>query len=236
MIKRHKFDEKITDDEYDAVIQQLKGETSLTFGECILRLRKRKQELESSAGKATKAKVCRNKNGDGKAKPPSTQVPEIPGYIVYKIEPTNLRRDLLKWQFVWNKEGRHIAADGCNLIPNKKKQERNADSDHDSSAGTSNQKRNAQQGNSTKTGKARRTTIVESGTKDGGVDVLFKDRNEHEDKSESDDGEKASPPNTTRIKPKNKYKGKYHPNNKYKGKNPTEQPNPKKNKGKVTRF
>ena len=36
--KRHKFLEKITNDEYDVVIQQLKGETSLTFSQCVSRV------------------------------------------------------------------------------------------------------------------------------------------------------------------------------------------------------
>jgi aminopeptidase-like protein len=59
--KRHKFLDKITDDNYDVVIQQLKGETSLTFDQCVLRVRTREQELESSANKATKAKSRRTK-------------------------------------------------------------------------------------------------------------------------------------------------------------------------------
>jgi hypothetical protein len=63
--KRHKSLEKITDDDYDFVIQQLKGETTLTFEQYVLRIRTREQQLESTAGKATKAKARRNKLGDG---------------------------------------------------------------------------------------------------------------------------------------------------------------------------
>jgi hypothetical protein len=59
--------------------------------------------------------------------------------------------------------------------------------------------------------KARRMTSVETGIRDGGVDVLFTDRDEHGDGSESNDGEKASSPNTTRIKLKNKNEGKNPP-------------------------
>jgi hypothetical protein len=43
----------------------------------------------------------------------------------------------------------------------------------------------------TKAHKTRRTAIVKSGTKDGGVDVLFKDRNEHKEDSGSNEGEKV---------------------------------------------
>jgi hypothetical protein len=35
---RHKFLEKISDDEYDVVIQYLKDETTLTFVQCISRI------------------------------------------------------------------------------------------------------------------------------------------------------------------------------------------------------
>jgi hypothetical protein len=169
-----------------------------------------------------KAKSRRTKKGDEKEKSSSDQIPEIPGFIVSKIEQPNVRRDLLKWRYIWNKEGHHtITADECNGL-NKKTQERNADSDLDSSTGTSNKKRNAKRGNSTKTRQAKRTTTVESGTRDGGVDFQFKDRDELDDDSESVDGEKASPPNTTRIKPKKKNKGK----------NPSGKSQPKKKKGK----
>jgi hypothetical protein len=58
-----------------------------------------------------------------------------------------------------------------------------------------------------------------------GVDVQFKDRDELDDDSESNDGEKASPPNTTRIESKNKNKGK----------NPSGKSHPKKKKGKKCR-
>ena len=222
--KRHKFLEKITDDDYDVVIQQLKGESTITFDQCVSRIRTREQELESSANKAAKAKARRTNTGDDKDKSTSNKVPEIPGFILYKIEQPNVRRDLMKWRYIWNKEGRHITADEGNGS-NQKKQERNADLDHDSSTGTSNKKRNAKRGNSTKTLKARRTTIVESGTRNGGVDVQFKDRDEHGDDSNSDDGEQAPPPNTTRIKS----------NKKNKGKNLSGKSQPKKNKDKKCR-
>jgi hypothetical protein len=75
--KRHKFLEKITDDDYNVVMQQLKGETALTFDQCVLRIRTREQELESSANKATKAKARRTKTGDDKDKLSSNQVPKI---------------------------------------------------------------------------------------------------------------------------------------------------------------
>jgi hypothetical protein len=174
--KRHRFLEKITDDDYDVVIPQLKGETSLTFDQCVSRVGTRKQELESSANKARKAKSRRTKTGDEKDQSSSKQVPEIPGFI-------NVRHHLMKWRYILNKEGRHITADEGNGL-NKKKQEHNADSDHDSSTGRSNKKCNAKRGSSTKTRKARRTNTVESGTRDGGVDVRFKDRDELNDDSE----------------------------------------------------
>jgi hypothetical protein len=122
---------------------------------------------------------------------------------------------------MWNMEGHHIPADQFDG-PNKNKQEQTADLDQDLLAGISNKKSNAQPGNSTKTCKARKMTIVESGTRDSGIDVLFKDQNEYEDNSESNDGEKASPPNRTRIKS----------NNMNKGKNPSCKSQPKNKKGK----
>jgi hypothetical protein len=67
------FLEKITDNEYDVVIQQLKGETTLTFDQCVSRIRTREQELESCTNKATKAKARRTKTGDEKDKPSSEQ-------------------------------------------------------------------------------------------------------------------------------------------------------------------
>jgi hypothetical protein len=96
--KRHKFLDKITDVDYDVVIQRLKGETALTFDQCVLRVQTREQELQSSANKATKAKSRRTKTGDEKEKEKSSsdQVDEIPGFIVYKIKQPNVRRDLIK--------------------------------------------------------------------------------------------------------------------------------------------
>jgi hypothetical protein len=50
------------DDNYDVVIiQQLQGNTSLTFEQCVLRIRTCNQELESSAGKAINPRPTRTR-------------------------------------------------------------------------------------------------------------------------------------------------------------------------------
>jgi hypothetical protein len=42
---------------------------------------------------------------------PEQKIPSIPGYILHKIKPDNIKKDLIRWRGIYNYEGRIIQAD-----------------------------------------------------------------------------------------------------------------------------
>ena len=63
--KRQRFLDQILDDEYDVAKQQLQGDTSKTFENCVERVRLRKQELlKEGRETVNKARRFKRKNGE----------------------------------------------------------------------------------------------------------------------------------------------------------------------------
>ena len=105
--KRHKFLDQIKDDNYDVVKQQPQGDTSFDFDTCFKRIRSREQDL--STDEKTEEKGCArrfvrkggnvnsNKSDGVKRKydVPEGKIPSIPGYILYKIKPDDVRKYLI---------------------------------------------------------------------------------------------------------------------------------------------
>ena len=44
----------------------------------------------------------------GKGPSDDNKIPSIPGYILYKIKPENVEKDLIRWRVIYNLEGRII--------------------------------------------------------------------------------------------------------------------------------
>ena len=118
--KRHKFLDQIKDDEYDIVKQQLQGDMSIDFNTFVKRIRSRKQDLSTSKKTEEKGRARRfvrkggnvnsNKSNGTKRKyyVPEGKIPSIPGYILYKIKPEYVRKDLIRWRGIYNDKKRMI--------------------------------------------------------------------------------------------------------------------------------
>ena len=75
--KRHKFLDKINDNNYDVVKQQLQGDTSIDFDTCVKRIRSREQDLPTD--KKTEEKACAQRfvrKGGGMSIPTRATVPK----------------------------------------------------------------------------------------------------------------------------------------------------------------
>jgi hypothetical protein len=183
--KRHKFLEKIVDEDYDVVCQQLKGDDTKTFEQCVNRIRQREQELELSNGTpAKKAKARRNKFD--KSPSSSGDIPSIPASILYKLEPENMRKALIKWRGVWNSEKRHITPE--EFPPGNHETDRGSNKERE---GGKNRDAKGSKQNKSKKPKYRRTTTSTSGIKDSSPIVSFKDRDDEQEENDtsSDDSE-----------------------------------------------
>jgi hypothetical protein len=107
--KKQKFLDQITDEEYD-VSKQLLAVATTTFDQCVQGIRTREQDLTKEVdGTLKKARRFKN-DSDTKSEGTSSgaQIPSIPGFILYKIKPENVRSDLMKWRGIFNSEGRII--------------------------------------------------------------------------------------------------------------------------------
>ena len=105
--KRHKFLDQIKDDDYDVVKQQLQGDTSIDFDTCVKRIRSREQDLSTDEKTEEKGRARRfvrkggnvnsNKSDGAKRKydVPEGNIPSTPEYILYKIKPEDVRKDLI---------------------------------------------------------------------------------------------------------------------------------------------
>ncbi len=92
--------EQFEDEDYDVVCQQLKGDGTKTFDQCVNRICKREPELEKA-----------HQNKFDKAPSSSGDIPSIQGYILYKVELEHIQKAIIKWRGVWNSEQRHITSD-----------------------------------------------------------------------------------------------------------------------------
>ena len=115
-MKRHKFLYQIKDNDYDVVKQQLQGDTSIDFDTCLKRVRSHKQYLSTDEKTKEKGRARRfvrkggnvnsNKSNGTKRKydVPEEKIPSIPGYILYKINPEDVKKDLIRWRGIYNEK------------------------------------------------------------------------------------------------------------------------------------
>jgi hypothetical protein len=153
------------------VKQNLKGDHT-KLDAVVTRIRQREQELEVQGNKDQKAKSRRFKQDESSSKSSNDKfegkIPEIPSYVLFKVEPSNVRRDLMKWRAVWNKDQRIIRTDELNSGKERtwnqsdKSKDKN---DRDDNSTGSNKDRNTYNGKKGKKSwqknkKSRRTKVV----------------------------------------------------------------------------
>ena len=109
--KRSKFLDQIINDDYDVVVQQLWGNTMAIFDDCVKRIHSWEQDLlhtqKGVTGKAQCIKDASQKDGSIK----KAKILLIPSYILHKVQPLNVKRDLIRWHGIYNSEGRTIHSD-----------------------------------------------------------------------------------------------------------------------------
>ena len=110
--KRHKFLDQNKDKNYDVVKQQLQVDTSIDFDTCVKRIRSREKDLSTDEKTEEKGRARRflrkggnvnsNKSDGAKKKydVPEGKIPSIPRYILYKINPEDVRKYLIRWRGV----------------------------------------------------------------------------------------------------------------------------------------
>ena len=217
--KRQKFLDQIVDGDYE-VSKQLLGDATTTFDQCVQRIRTREQELGKEVEGTLKNKARRfkstNDSETNSVSGPSddNKIPSIPGYILYKIKPENVKKDLIRWRGIYNSEGRIIRANELAASSGKEGQDDGVSrkkSGDDSAANGSGKERNSG-GDKSKSKKrksfkqrrvkvVRRTTTAPSGTKDAPannsgstitVDMKDVDDDELNSGDENDDEENTS--------------------------------------------
>jgi len=162
------FLDGIKDDDYDVVIQHLRGTPNITFQDAIQRIRQREQELlklgRDATSKARRGATKPNSgNGNSYASHKTADdkvIPSIPDWILKSIPSHSTRKDLIRWRGVYNSESRHLRADertpdsssagttgysSNNNNDNKRKSRKTKQSDDDASVGSENKRRSKTQ-------------------------------------------------------------------------------------------
>ena len=141
--KRAELLGKIINDDYDFMKQQLIGDTSKDFKDCITRIRSREQELiafEAKEGLAKKVRRNKFSNGSGGGGGHDTSgslIPEFPRKIMkatHRHFNTVLKNDLKRWRSVWNKEKRLVAENELKFNPKKASSKKDEEEDEQSVA------------------------------------------------------------------------------------------------------
>jgi hypothetical protein len=113
--KRQRFLDQIVDGSYDVAKQQLAGDLTIDFHGCFQHIRNSKQDLLKVKGETLKKARRFKKHEESDTKPrkeeSSGTIPSIPSYILYKIKPKNVKKDLIPWRGIYNLEKRIIQAD-----------------------------------------------------------------------------------------------------------------------------
>jgi hypothetical protein len=102
--KRQKFLDQIVDEDYDVAKQQLTGDPTKTFHECVLRIRIREQDLLKEGNDSLKKarRFKKSEESESKSESNNGKIPSIPGHILYKIKPENIKKDLIRWRGIYN--------------------------------------------------------------------------------------------------------------------------------------
>ena len=200
--KRTKFLDQIEDEDYDVVVQYLRGDSTKTFEECVQRIRSREQELERlSKDSTSKARRVTPPSGGkvaGNSKSKDTLIPLFPTCLLNTIKSPSIKKDLFKWRGTWNKEGRMIRVDELtgSSESGTKKDDNSVESDGGSHSKQKSPKKKRKK-------KARRTKTSMSGLSDTATPhVKFKDVDDSNDSGDNGDDSdiESQPPTTTKKK------------------------------------
>jgi hypothetical protein len=185
-----------------------------TFKDYVLRICTREQELDKLGNDVTK-KARRVQGGKGYESSGSSsgEIPSIPNFILHKIQPSSVKRDLVLWRGIYNSEGRMIRTTDELTTPKEDGDKRKRDDD---SIG-SNTKPPPGRGGKYHGGrgggkKARRTKTSTTGTPSQDISrVSLKDPGENEgsdDTGDDSDIENKPPTRTSNKKNEAKLRGK----------------------------
>jgi hypothetical protein len=196
--------DKIIDEDYDVVVQQLRGDSTKSIEDYVLRIRTQEQELDKLSNDATK-KARRVQGGKSYESPGSNsgKIPSIPNFILHKVQTSSVNRDLVLWLGIYNSEGRTIHTDELTTLKEdgdkRKRDDNSVGSNHNPPPGRGGKYRGGRGG----CRKARRTKMSTTGTPSQDISrVSLKDPGENEGSDdtgdESDIGDK--PPTRTSNK------------------------------------
>ena len=135
---------------------------------------------------------------------PEGKIPSIPGYILYKIKPDDVRKDLIRWRVIYNDEKRAIRID--ELQRNSRHEYRNNSyAKTEASQESPMPKRRLKDNINIRVKTARKTTVKNSGLANQTVRVSMKDEDDdsesdHSDESTSSKSEEASQRNTSKVR------------------------------------
>ena len=98
--KLARFLEHITDDDYDVVKHQLTGDPTTSFDTVVSQIQTREQELKDSVGSKKKRARRFIRKGEqelitGKNAPRKNKIPIIPDFILWRVKPDSVRKDLI---------------------------------------------------------------------------------------------------------------------------------------------
>ena len=206
------------DNDYNVVKQCLQGNASINFDTCVKRIRSREQDLSTEKKQEEKGCARRfvkkggnfspNKNDGGRRRSdlPDGKILMVHGFILYKINPDNIRKDLIRWQGIFNNEKRTIRINELQRI-SKPKSGNNSETKTDISQDPlkPRQKPAINQNKNIQIKTVRKTSVKNSGMASQTIGVSMKDEDDGSKTDESNGSisskEEDAPPqdNTSRI-------------------------------------
>ena len=136
---------------------------------------------------------------------PEGNIPSIPGFILYKIKPEDVRKDLIRWRGIYNDERRTIKFD--ELQRNLKSESGNDDDkevETDASQETAKSKRRPASNKNRRVKTVRKTAVRSSGLEAQTIRVSMKDLDDDTDSDDSNgsisSGDDGDPPQDNTVK------------------------------------
>ena len=166
------------------------------------------QGREEKSGKIiTKGGNFNSNKSDGakrKYDVPEVNIASIPGYILYKIKPEDVRKYHIQWRGIYNDKKRTIRV---HELQRKSRHESGNDSDAETEASQESPRprRKVKDNINRRVKTARKTTVKNSGLANQTVRVSMKDEDndsesDHIDKSTSSNSEESSEQNTSKVR------------------------------------
>ena len=179
------FLDKITDEDYNVVKQNLQHKGDASFDDCVMAVRAREQILIQEGDKETFKRARRMQdNGGSSGKGKSGSIPFVPSWIFKTKDVEKVKSDLLQWRKKFNEGKKHLTADESEYT--KKGHGKGDNGGKGDSSKSSNNNHGQKRGRSAKR-KVRRTRTQVKGTPESAIKVSMKDGDD--DGSESDDSD-----------------------------------------------